>query len=258
VGERSARWLLLGIVAYALVLRLAGLGRLGFWIDEDLTWLAVDGILEEGVPRLPSGAQYLRSLPYSYLVAACAWLFRADPNMVAAGPFGAGEIAYRLPSVFFSIGTLLVLYTIVREVRGPGTALAASLVLATSPWDIQYAQMARMYTLLAFLTALAALLLVRSTGQKSAGRWLAMAGVVAAATCLHRLGATLALLPLLPLLLPRRGRADWWYALSGLTGVVLGALFEESWFALPLFADRSGLDLVIEPGSNSPERSRSG
>ena len=88
--DRSFRdrslWILGAIVVVAAVLRLWRLGALGIVSDEDLSILAVDGILAHGYPLLPSGMIYLRLGWFGYLIAA------------SAAAFGHEEFWLRLPA----------------------------------------------------------------------------------------------------------------------------------------------------------------
>ena len=80
-NARLERIAFLLILAVAVWVRVPGLGRAGLWIDEDLTRLSVDGVLEEGVPRHPSGGVYLRAPFYTYAVAGSAALLGNDARV---------------------------------------------------------------------------------------------------------------------------------------------------------------------------------
>lgn len=62
------------------------------------------------------------------------------------GIFGSSEIALRMPSVLFGIGTVFVIYKI--------GGLLPALFLATAPFHIYYSQEARMYSQTAFFASL--------------------------------------------------------------------------------------------------------
>ncbi|MCA9727130.1 MAG: hypothetical protein R3E12_04060 [Candidatus Eisenbacteria bacterium] len=261
---------LLAILVAAAVLRTIGLGHLGYWIDEDLTWLAVRGIHEDGVPLLPSGVIYARGLPYSYLTAFTTSLLGTTPAML------------RLPSLVCSLGTLVFVVLLVRElmlavahelmvagvrepvlsvVREPAgrraTFLAAVLMLA-SPWELHYAQMARMYALFAMLVAATLFFAVRSlrTGGKAA--WIAACLCVLIAVPTHQLGSTLILVFLVPALCPRgagfgtsaRRPSLTWIA-GGFGAVVLGMLWQRFATDLPGMQSRVDLDLIVDAGGHS-------
>jgi len=69
------------------------------------------------------------------------------------GLFGRSEIALRSLSVVLSIGLVALIFGLGRQLSGIFVGLAAAIVAALSPFQIYYAQEARMYTLAAFLAA---------------------------------------------------------------------------------------------------------
>jgi hypothetical protein len=66
------------LLAVAGWLRLANLGALGLQVDEGVQGLAVEGWLRTGLPVLPSGAVYQRSIPFMGLQVAAAGWFGLD------------------------------------------------------------------------------------------------------------------------------------------------------------------------------------
>ena len=88
-------FLMLAVAAY---LRFQGLGSLSLYGDEELSALAVQGILSDGYPHMPSGMAYWRAVPYSYLAAGCALLG------------GMTEFSFRLPSAIFGVLTIPIFY----------------------------------------------------------------------------------------------------------------------------------------------------
>jgi hypothetical protein len=67
----------------------------------------------------------------------------------------------RLLSALFGAGTIPIIYLIGKRISGVMMGLAAAVILALSPFNIRYAQEARMYTLLMFNAAVAIYALVR-------------------------------------------------------------------------------------------------
>lgn len=208
-GNTLERLALAAIFLIALGLRAPGLGEPGFWIDEDLTRLSVDGVLQEGVPRHPSGGVYLRAPLYTYAVAVSAWIF------------GPGEAALRLPSLLFGLLGLWVVYRFARDVAGRGVAFAVLLVLTFSGWDVFYARMARMYapTILLFTLAVWFAWRLGVKGDRKAGPWMLVFGVLA--TTMHPLAASLAAVFLVLLLLPEMNRAARWWTWTAIVSVAL-------------------------------------
>jgi len=194
---------LISILAYALFLRLQGLDDLGLWIDEDLTWIASHSIVRDGAPVLPSGEVYARGLTYSYVVGAfLSW-------------FGSSLTVLRLPSVIFSLIGIVSVYFLARRMGGPLAAILATAILAVSPWDFHYAQMARMYGLFGLLFTAGVLWVYRGSFQ---GHWpsrvLALvAGAVLVPT--HQLGIAMAWVYLVPFFFVDR-RRSWLFAMAGI------------------------------------------
>lgn len=186
--------LVIAIMLLAFLLRIRDLGALGFWIDEQLTWMAAKGILAEGVPNLPSGMIYARGTLYTYLVSIVTWIG------------GDGEFALRIPSVVFSLALIPLIYRFGRDLGGEAVGLVSALILAVSPWDIHYARMARMYAMFIFLFTLSIYLFYLGfmKGQPRMRKWAVIVAILAVLT--HRQGVMLAPIFFLPALFPRPSR----------------------------------------------------
>ena len=76
--------------------------------------------------------------------------------------FGLNEFSARLPAAFIGILTVLVLYYLVKELFDRKTALVAALLLAISPWHIQFSRIAFRAILIPLLFCLALLFFVKS------------------------------------------------------------------------------------------------
>ena len=211
------------LVAVATFLRLRHFGDLGFWIDEDLTWIATTGILEHGVPLMPSGEFYSRSPVYSYLISG------------VRAVFGTSESLLRAPSLIFSLATLLLVHRFARDLArtsvGDGWARVAGVVaagiLAFSPWEFYYARMARMYALFGLIFTLVGYLIYRRVLSRSPGvpAWLPML-VGGLSVFVHQLGAATAILFLAPQFLARKFRPSLWWSIGGVlvAGLALNLL----------------------------------
>jgi uncharacterized membrane protein len=139
-------WIAAGaITALALLLRLHGLGAKPFWLDE------IASMRRATMPFSNVAGEALRNNHYpTYFVLL--WL---------VAKFGASQWLLRLPSaVFGAIGACLVC-VVGRTADGPRAGIAAGLLLALSPFDVQYGQEARSYTLVAALILTAMWGLVR-------------------------------------------------------------------------------------------------
>lgn len=164
------------------VLRLINLGHLNFWGDESITALAVQGILEYGYPRFPSGMIYFRGLPTLYLCALSSLIW------------GMNEWALRLPSVLFSSGTIVLVYLLGRRLFSTQAGLLAAFLLTFSYWDFEFARHARMYAGFTFMFLLTLYAMYRGAVQGETF-WYRVSLVCAGLTIFfHELGLTLALL----------------------------------------------------------------
>ena len=125
----------------SLSLRLVNIAD-NFWYDETFTaWLA--GLDIEHLLKATAGDVHP---PLWYLI-----------EWITARLIGSSEAALRLPAVFFSSASAVLIYQLVAEDLKFDAKLArySSLLFAASPAMIRYAQEARMYSLLTFLVILA-------------------------------------------------------------------------------------------------------
>src|SRR5271170_7876360 len=136
----GVRWSLLAIVLLGTALRFLNLGRQSVWVDEGFSWIAVQ-ISFRGLTRL--SLHDVHPPLYYYLLKASLWVL---PDT---------EFGMRFVSVLCSVATLAVMMTFVNRRCGHRAACYVGLLAAVSPFDIYYAQEARMYALLAFWYVLA-------------------------------------------------------------------------------------------------------
>ena len=174
-----AIWLIL--LGVGLYLRMVNLGELNLWGDEDITALAVKGIVADGYPRFPSGMVYFRSMLTSYVTA----------GFVAFG--GLNEFTLRLPSVLFSLATIVVTFLLGRELFSLRTGYTAAFLLTLSFWDIEFARHARMYSAFACLFTFSLLAIYRGVflGKRPWFWYSIVSSSLAVLT--HLLGGSLAL-----------------------------------------------------------------
>ncbi|MCL4535510.1 MAG: glycosyltransferase family 39 protein [Bacteroidetes bacterium] len=85
---------------------------------------------------------------------------------------GSGEEALRYPSLFFSVLCIPAIYLLGRSLLGGTAGLLAALILAINPFQVWYAQEARMYTMPVAGTLLAAYLLYRALRDDRWRWWL--------------------------------------------------------------------------------------
>jgi mannosyltransferase len=130
---------LLWILVLGTTLRLWHLGNQSLWIDEGFTWLAMR--LNFWGITLLSWSDVHPPLYY--------YILKASQYILPSSEFGL-----RLPSALFSTATLAVMIAFVNRHWGQRAACYVGMLGATSPFDIYYAQEARMYALLALLFVL--------------------------------------------------------------------------------------------------------
>src|SRR5690606_25049212 len=191
--EKLAPWILAALLAAGAVLRLIDLGQLSFRWDEDLSSLAAKAIAERGVPELPSGMIYLRSLPFLYVLAGSGALLGFD------------EWGLRLPSVLFGTATIGLAYVFGKRLFGTAVGLVLAALVTFSAWEIEFSRYARMYAPFEFFYVLTLLSIWRHlvADRRAPGAVLPIACALVALS-LHDLAYTLALAFLLPLLIDGR------------------------------------------------------
>ncbi len=173
-------WELIHILVMTAVagwLRLPDLGTLSLYGDEDYTILAVQAILTDGFPHMPSGMGYWRAIPYSYIAAASSWWF------------GLSAFSIRLPSAIFGALTVPVFYAIARRLTGAHPAALASWLLVFSAWHVDVSREGRMYAMfLAFFLLSIFYLLKGLTEDRTMYKVLAFF-VSSVTVTLHHLGS---------------------------------------------------------------------
>jgi mannosyltransferase len=175
--DRFAVWgppLAVGTVALAL--RLHGLAVKPLWLDE------VSTLHRATIGFSAMVAESLHSKHYPTYFALI-WA------VVKLG--GASTWLLRLPSAVFGAIEAALVVAIGRDADRSRTGIAAGLLLGFSPFDVQYGQEARSYTLVAVLILVALWGLVRLAKQETArdpqpdtcGAWIAYGGGTLAALC---------------------------------------------------------------------------
>jgi uncharacterized membrane protein len=145
--EEAAPWIVLFLTLTGGWLRILFLGKQGLWLDEAFSlWLANHNMVE-----LLHWTVRIDQHPPLYYLLLHGWLgFYSDT------PYNA-----RLLSALFGTLTIPVIYQIGKRLSGALVGVAAALFLALSPFNLRFAQEARMYTLLTFNAAVAIYALVR-------------------------------------------------------------------------------------------------
>jgi mannosyltransferase len=146
VKRQASSFLLLAILLLASLLRFYRLDAQSFWNDEGNS----ARIAERTVGLIVEGAAGDIHPPGYYLLLH-AW--RAI--------FGQSEFALRSLSVVAGVALVALTYLLGRRLFGEATGLMAAFMGAISPFTIYYSQEARMYALLAALSAASTYLLLR-------------------------------------------------------------------------------------------------
>lgn len=184
----SAGWYWAGVAALTLLgagLRFADLSAKSVWLDEAFSvWMA-----SQPLPDLWAWLARIDHHPPLYYILLQGWLRW----------FGDGPGAIRSLSALCSTLAIPFLAGAARTLGGRITGLAAALIVAMSPWQVRYAQEARMYGLLTLavsgaLYATARLWTGEAAQARRIGLWLLLAICQAAAMLAHNTSA--ALLPL--------------------------------------------------------------
>jgi len=145
--EELAPWIALILTLVGGLLRILYIAKNGLWLDEAFSvWLA-----SQDPGEMLGWMLKIDQHPPLYYLLLHAWI--AD--------FGDTPYYVRLLSALFGTAAIPMLYLTGKRLSGPVMGLAAAALLAFSPFNLYYAQEARMYTLLAFNAAVAIYALVR-------------------------------------------------------------------------------------------------
>ena len=145
--EELAPWLVIFITLIGGGLRVLLLAKNGMWLDETVSvWLA-----DHSLPDMLHWIVKIDPHPPLYYLLLHYWIaLKGDTPYYA-----------RLFSALFGAGTIPMIYLIGKHMSGAMTGLAAAVFLAFSPYNIYFAQEARMYTFLTFNASVAIYALVR-------------------------------------------------------------------------------------------------
>jgi len=136
----------------ALAFRLYGLGDKPFWLDEIATLRRATAT----VPDLVGDSLYNNHYPSYFLLL---WL---------VAKIGTSQWLLRLPSAIFGALAASLTCAVGSKVAGPRSGLIAGLLMALSPFQVQFGQEARSYTLVCCLILTALFGLVRLAQEPGA------------------------------------------------------------------------------------------
>jgi mannosyltransferase len=218
VRSRAA-WLAVGCaVLLGVAFRLHA--RSDLWLDEALS---------VNIAALPLG-DLLEQLkvethPPLYYLLLHGWM----------AAFGEGDVAVRSLSGVFALATIPLFWVAARRFGGRPTAVAGTVLLATSPFAVRYATEARMYSL-ATLLVVAGWLAVRSAAERPTGRRLAAVALCSGLLALTHYWSFYLLAALGLYLLVRWWREKDATHLKVLGGIAAGAVLFLPW--LPSFLEQ--------------------
>lgn len=139
--------ILTSILGLSFLLRIVYLGDAPFWKTELYQSWAARNFLEGSGFTLPSGDFYSRAL-----------VTNTFPTVLSFILFGYTEFAARLPSLLFSLASVVIIFLIGKELFDTDYGLISAAMLAFSFWSITWGTQARMYAHLQFFYLLAVLL----------------------------------------------------------------------------------------------------
>lgn len=230
--NRRVQWaILLVLTVVSAVPRFANLGRLSFYADEEISSFPARSLAEGGGPVQPSGMEYRRALPLTWLTAASAKIFGVDK-----------EASYRVPVAVFGTLTVPLLLLVGRRLVGWDAALVAAFLLAVSEWHLAFSRQARMYVPFLFFFILACYGSWQ-WARSGRGRDLALAVVtLLVAGSLHLLAIAAVVFAIIPALLSRderTGAPKWALFLFAAAGAETVFLYDER-FVSPAYRAMQG------------------
>ncbi|MCB9109063.1 MAG: glycosyltransferase family 39 protein [Anaerolineales bacterium] len=220
--NRSGLWAL-ALTILGLLLRLFQLGEWSFWHDEALTVL----LAQKPIPELVAITAADVHPPLYYLVVKLFLLF------------GQSETLARLPSVIFGAGSIYLLYLLGRDLFEATVGLVGAFIMTISPLQLFYAQEARMYTQLIFLTILAGWLLFRALRTENWIDWLLFSVVITlAAYTTYFAFPVVAAMALYIILVEKRWRSTVFFLIS----IAVSVLLYIPWLGIFLTQSRAVID----------------
>jgi mannosyltransferase len=170
-SPRSIRLTLAGILLAGLLLRLYQLSTDSFWVDEVGVALAARAATFARMLEIAHG--HIMAMPLDYTVA---WL---------VGRLTVSEVSLRLPAVLWGTLSILIAYLLFSRLGTPRIGLLAALILALSPFHVQYSQEARFYSPLVFFYLLATWLLLRAAERPTPRNWTAFTAAMVIGILFH-------------------------------------------------------------------------
>jgi uncharacterized membrane protein len=136
IREKRIQVSLFLILILGFLLRLCHLGVPSLWFDELMTAGRIDYPLIQMVKNL-----FVSPFPPLYYIMMHLWV-----NI-----FGVSEVTLRFPSLIFSVLSIFFIFKLAKELYDEEVGLISALLFSVSPYSINYAHEAKMYSLLWFL-----------------------------------------------------------------------------------------------------------
>jgi len=178
-GWSSSRHAWLAVLGLALLPRILLLASRPVWYDEAFAGLfsarGPSAMLYGTLAQEAGVAADVHPILYYMLL----WMWQLL--------LGNSPLAIRSLSVLLGLVVVVLGMRLAGELWGPKTAFTAGVLLALSPFQVHYAQEARMYALLAALLLAATLVYHRARRGTGWGAWLLFAFLAAAAQYAHNL-----------------------------------------------------------------------
>ncbi len=191
--KRFERYWLVGILLLAAILRSLAIATRSIQYDDAFS-IFLSG---RSIPEIMQGTA-ADTMPPLYYLLLHFWLLVSHHLWWL-----------RLVSLLLSLGIVLVLYLLVRQLFDKKAGLWAAFFAAISPLQYYHAQDIRMYALLAFLQLLHAWFFLRiwmNAGRRQSLNWIGMVLSGTAAMYTHNLAIFFLIVPDLVLLIKRNGR----------------------------------------------------
>ena len=170
---------LIGLILLAATVRFGTLGAKGFWGDEIST---VD-LVHRPLGHMLTGIGNLESTPPLYYLVSWLWV----------KVFPSTEVGLRAIPAICGVALVPVAYWIGRELGSTRAATIAAALVAANPFLVWYSQEARSYSLLALLSAIALLLMLRALRRPSGHLYAGWMVVSSLALATHYFAAFLVL-----------------------------------------------------------------
>jgi len=174
-----SRWMPAGLILLAFALRLINLAGRPLWYDEAFAILYAEknlaAILSGTLTPVQGAASDVHPVAFYFLVHG--WM-----TLVGQTP-----LAVRMFSVIYGVGTVALVYRMMRDLFSERVAQWSALIVAIAPFQIAYSQEARMYAMLGFWSMAALAAFACAWKSDTLRAWLAFVACGALALYSHNL-----------------------------------------------------------------------